>query len=116
MEKLTSQQALKLIQEGDVEDHAGFDAGEAGRLGLIPGQTVAVTPTDTGKQALPTLTSCPSLPFSFQFKGKTHPTVGTLVGLSREEVVILVKGTCGTPLHVHFPRLNFAIRVQNAKL
>ena len=49
MEKLTSEQALKLIQEGGVEDHAGFDASEAGELGLTLGQTVAVTPTDTGK-------------------------------------------------------------------
>lgn len=49
VEKLTSEQALKLIQEGDVEDHAGFDVSEAGRLGLTTGQTVAVTPTDSGK-------------------------------------------------------------------
>jgi len=95
VQKLTSDQALKLVQAGDVEDHAGFDAAEAGRLGLMPGQTVAVTPTDTGKN---------------------HPTVGTLIGLNREEVVILVKGTCSTPLHVHFPRLNFSIRVHNVKL
>ncbi|KAF9651127.1 hypothetical protein BDM02DRAFT_3163906 [Thelephora ganbajun] len=95
VEKVTSEQALKLVQAGDMEDHAGFDAGEAGRLGLVSGQTVAVTPTDTGKN---------------------HPTVGTLIGLNREEVVIQVKGTCGTLLHVHFPRLGFAIRVHNAKL
>jgi len=49
VEKLTSEQAMKLVQEGDVEDHAGFDASEAERLGLAPGQTVAVTPTDSGK-------------------------------------------------------------------
>lgn len=49
MEKLASEQALKLVQEGGVEDHAGFDASEAGRLGLTYGQTVAVTPTDSGK-------------------------------------------------------------------
>lgn len=48
VEKLTSDKALELIQAGDVEDHTGFDAAEAGRLGLTPGQTVAVTPTDTG--------------------------------------------------------------------
>lgn len=42
--------------------------------------------------------------------------MGTLVGLNKEEVVIQVKGTSGTPLHVHFPRLGFAIRVQDAKL
>jgi hypothetical protein len=48
--------------------------------------------------------------------GKNYPTIGTLVGLNKEEVVIRVKGTSGTPLHVHFPRLGFAIRVDNAKL
>jgi len=95
IEKVTSEQALKLIEEGDVEDHAGFDVAEAERLGLTLAQTVAVTPTDTGKN---------------------HPTVGKLVGLNGEEVVIQVKGTCGTPLHVHFPRLGFAIRRDNAKL
>jgi len=49
IEKLTSEQALKLVQEGDLEDHAGFDAAEAERLGLASGQTVSVAPTDTGK-------------------------------------------------------------------
>lgn len=49
IEKVTSEQALKLIQEGDVEDHAGFDAAEAERLGLTLAQTISVTPTDTGK-------------------------------------------------------------------
>lgn len=49
VEKATSEQALRLIQEGDVEDHAGFDAAEGERLGLEPGQTVTVTPTDTGE-------------------------------------------------------------------
>lgn len=58
-EKLTSDQALKLVQKGDVEEHVGFDAAEAGRLGLTPGQTVAVTPTDTGKRTVHALTSCP---------------------------------------------------------
>jgi hypothetical protein len=48
-EKMTSEQALKLAQEGDTEDHTGFDAAEGERLGLRPGKTVAVTPTDTGK-------------------------------------------------------------------
>ena len=46
---MTSERALKLVQEGDVEDRAGFDAAEGERLGLRPGQIVAVTPTDTGK-------------------------------------------------------------------
>lgn len=56
------------------------------------------------------------LTFSFQWTGKNHPTVGTLIGLNKEEVVILVKGTSSTPLHAHFPRLNFSIRVHNVKL
>lgn len=49
VEKVTSEQALRLIREGDVEEHAGFDTVEAERLGLTIAQTVAVTPTDTGK-------------------------------------------------------------------
>lgn len=49
IEKVTSEQGLKLTQEGDIEGHAGFDAVEAERLGLTHSQTVAVTPTDTGK-------------------------------------------------------------------
>jgi len=56
------------------------------------------------------------VPTFLQCTGKNHPTVGTLVGLNKEEVIIQVKGTSGTPLHVHFPRLNFVIRVHNAKL
>ena len=114
MQKLASDQALKLVQAGDVEDHSGFDAAEAGRLGLAFGQTVAVTPTDTGKRILHALISRTS--HLLQCTGKNHPTVGTLIGLNREEVVIRVKGTCGTPLHVHFPRLNFSIRLHNVKL
>ena len=49
VQKLTSDQALKLVQDGGVEDHIGFDAAEAGRLGLMLGQTVGIAPTDTGK-------------------------------------------------------------------
>ena len=52
IEKVASEQALKLIQEGDVENHAGFDEAEAERLGLTLAQTVAVTPIDTGKRTL----------------------------------------------------------------
>lgn len=48
VEKVTSEQALKLVQEGDLGDHTGFDAAEAERLGLKSGQIVAVAPTDTG--------------------------------------------------------------------
>ena len=49
VEKVTSEQALKLILEGEVENHTGFDAAEAERLRFTLGQIVAVTPTDTGK-------------------------------------------------------------------
>jgi hypothetical protein len=54
---MTSERALQLIVEGGVEEHAGFDAAEAERLGLILGQTVGVTPTDTGKWTLDALAS-----------------------------------------------------------
>ena len=56
VQKLASDQALKLVQAGSVEDHVVFDAAEAGRLGLTLGQTVGVTPTDTGKRTLRALT------------------------------------------------------------
>jgi len=60
VQKLTSDQALKLVQAGSVEDHVGFDAAEAGRLGLTLGQTVGVAPTDTGKRTLRALIyACP---------------------------------------------------------
>ena len=52
VEKMTSEQALKLAVEGGAEDHTGFDAAEAERLGLIMGQTICVTPTDTGRFTL----------------------------------------------------------------
>jgi hypothetical protein len=119
IEKVTREQALELIREGGVEDHAGFDAAEAERLRLTLAQTVAVSPTDTGKRIPDAPTPCFLYFFKFLISycaGKNHPTVGILVGLNKEEVVIQVKGTCGTPLNVHFPRLGFVIRGDKAKL
>ncbi|EIW61458.1 uncharacterized protein TRAVEDRAFT_162670 [Trametes versicolor FP-101664 SS1] len=66
----------------------GFDAGEAARLGIERGQVVSVTPSDNGKV----------------------PTVGRLVSLNHEEVAIETKGSSGTSVHCHFPRLNFVIK------
>ncbi|KAJ7720803.1 hypothetical protein B0H16DRAFT_1896741 [Mycena metata] len=63
----------------------GFDEREAARLGLKAGSVVSVAPDDTGRD---------------------FPTVGTLVGLSREEFVLEVRGSAGL-VRVHFPRVLF---------
>lgn len=92
---LTPAAAAALITSGSFEDHAGFDSVEADRLGVKLGQTVSVAPNDTGK---------------------THSTSGKLLGLNREELVIEVKGSSESPVHCHFPRLNFIVEVNKAKL
>lgn len=87
--KITGEEAAQIVCSSprtDIETSTGFNEAEAGRLGLKLGQTVAVSPTDTGK----------------------IPTVGSLVALSREETVIEVRGTAGTA-RCHFPRLEFAV-------
>ncbi|KAJ3571432.1 hypothetical protein NP233_g3763 [Leucocoprinus birnbaumii] len=66
----------------------GFNSTEAGRLGLKQGDKVKVAPEDTGRAFL---------------------TVGNLVALNREEVIVQVQGQKGV-FHVHFPRLGFMIQ------
>lgn len=66
----------------------GFNNTEAERLGLEQGDEVKVAPQDTGR---------------------TFPTVGKLVALNREEVIVQVQGQRGA-IHAHFPRLGFVIQ------
>lgn len=68
----------------------GFDSIEATRLGLKEGQKVQVTAEDNGRN---------------------YHTVGKLVALNREEIVLEVQGSKGL-IRCHFPRLGFSIRTQ----
>ncbi|TEB30237.1 hypothetical protein FA13DRAFT_1734066 [Coprinellus micaceus] len=73
----------------------GFDAQEAQRLKVQFGDVVQVAPEDTGRN---------------------YPTVGKLVALSLEEVVLEVQAKDGK-IRCHFPRLGYSIRaVREAKL
>jgi hypothetical protein len=42
--------------------------------------------------------------------GTRHPTVGKLVALNLEEFVLETKGSTGSVIRCHFPRLGFSIR------
>lgn len=88
-EEMTGEEAAKITSSSthEQQDVVGFDETEAGRLGIHMGDTVLITPQDSGKV----------------------PTVGKLTALNREEVVIQTKGSMGTIIHCHFPRLNFSI-------
>ncbi|CCL98450.1 uncharacterized protein FIBRA_00448 [Fibroporia radiculosa] len=88
--RVPPEEAAKLIASFHPEDLSavGFDAVEAMRLGVKLGDNVAVAPTDTGKV----------------------PTTGTLVALSREEVVIETQGSHAI-VHCHFPRLNYSVKL-----
>ena len=69
------------------------------KCGLLEGATVSVAPDDTGRD---------------------NPTIGTLVTLSPEEVVIkpqVLDKAAAVEVRVHFPRLGFVVRpVDQAKL
>jgi len=92
VEKIKGDAAAKLI--GDFAGTPGgadidFDEDEAGRNGLKVGMQVSVAPDDNAKN---------------------FPTIGKLLGFSREEIVVETKGSAVTSVRCHFPRLNFSIR------
>lgn len=58
--------------------------------GLVPGVRVKVAPDDTGRD---------------------NPTIGTLVKIGVEEVVITPNGKSELDVRVHFPRLGFIVKV-----
>jgi len=73
----------------------GFDEVEATRLGIKLGGHVAVRPDDTGKEV---------------------ETLGKVVALNREEIVIETQAQEGGPeaIRVHFPRLGYVLRDASA--
>jgi hypothetical protein len=113
---LTADAAAALISSSSFEEYAGFDEVEADRLGVKLGQIVSIAPDDTGEIFL-----SPSFLFfiyrsSTKLKGKNHFTSGKLLGLSWEELIIEVRGSSGSPLRCHFPRLNYVVEGHKAKL
>ena len=87
-ERMSSEQALAVAAAAAGRAPCSVAPG----LGFDTGQAVTVTPTDYGQD----------------------PVAGTLVGLSRDEVVLRrVDPRAGT-VHVHFPRAGFQIRQEKA--
>jgi hypothetical protein len=75
-----------------VQQHSSLDA----QRGLVKGVSVSIAPDDTGKD---------------------NPTLGTLVAIGVEEVVIAPHDDAEIEVQVHFPRLGFVVRtVAPAKL
>ncbi|KAF1935994.1 hypothetical protein EJ02DRAFT_482715 [Clathrospora elynae] len=75
----------KMLVPAAVE-HGSLDA----HCGLVPGVSVSIAPDDTGRD---------------------NPTVGTLVRIGVEEVVVRPKGEAEVDVRVHFPRLGFVVKV-----
>lgn len=92
--KISGEHAGNAILSSDYEPYSdiGFDAIEAGRLGLKLNDIVSVTPSDTGR---------------------THPTTGKLVAFGNEEVVLEISAPRGV-LRCHFPRLGYVITTPKA--
>jgi glutathione S-transferase len=92
--EMSGDQAAGLIGSSTYEPYnvVGFDEIEAKRLGVLARQLVAIAPDDSGRK---------------------HPTVGKLVALNREEFVLETKGSTGSVIRCHFPRLGFSIRASN---
>ncbi|KAI0089151.1 hypothetical protein BDY19DRAFT_944425 [Irpex rosettiformis] len=86
--EISAEEAAKLIVAAPCEDEksVGFVEVEARRLGVGLGDLVSVVPTDNAKIA----------------------SVGRLVALNRNEVIIEVTGSVGA-IRLHFPRLEFSI-------
>jgi glutathione S-transferase len=82
---LRSGEALALAAQGE-RVPTSVDEGQ----GFRTGEAVTVTPIDYGRD----------------------PSAGTLVGLSREEIVIRRNDDRAGVVHLHFPRIGFQIRTQ----
>ncbi|PIL34616.1 hypothetical protein GSI_03395 [Ganoderma sinense ZZ0214-1] len=92
LDNLSGERAAELITSSMSADinAVSFDAVEASRLKVKLRDVVSVAPTDNGKV----------------------PTVGKLVALNKEEVVIETVGFSGKPVHCHFPRLYYSVRAE----
>jgi glutathione S-transferase len=75
-----------LLVAAAVEQHPSLEA----KRGLVPGVSVSILPDDTGRD---------------------NPTIGTLVKIGVEEVVILPHEKAELKVRVHFPRLGFTVKV-----
>ena len=67
------------------------------KTGLVPGVKVWIAPDDTGRD---------------------NPTLGTLIAISPEEVVIKpekLEKEAAVPVFIHFPRLGFVVRSQRSQ-
>lgn len=88
-EELRSSRPLEdgeLLVPAAVGEHPRLDV----QRGLVPGVSVSVAPDDTGRD---------------------DPTVGTLVKIGVEEVVIKPMERGELDVRVHFPRLGFVVKV-----
>ena len=83
-----------------------YEPEEAEGLGVKKGEIVAVAPDDNGLKF-------PSFRVTyyliFQSTAKDYPTIGTLIGLSKEEFVLQVGGSVAPSVRCHFPRFNYTI-------
>ncbi|KAF5387812.1 hypothetical protein D9615_000378 [Tricholomella constricta] len=96
-QQITGEEAAASIMASSFEsyDVVGFNTTEAARLALKLNEQVQIAPDDTGRKYL---------------------TVGKLVGINMEEVVIEVQGFQGL-VRCHFPRLGFTLKaVRSHKL
>lgn len=109
---ISGHDAAKIITSGLFEDDVGFDIVEGQRLGLELGQIISIAPDDTGRLLFP----FNHIFTHHRYIGKNHPTTGKLVALNREEFVIEVQGSLGSPVRCHLPRLSFNLETENSKL
>ncbi|CAA9958892.1 Glutathione s-transferase protein [Pyrenophora teres f. maculata] len=75
-----------LLVPTGVSQHSSLDF----QKGLVPGVSVKIAPDDIGRD---------------------NPTIGTMVKMGVEEVVITPNGNAELDARVHFPRLGFVIKV-----
>lgn len=108
-EAINGVEAGKLIGPSPPDHDVQSVQGEAELLGVKLGGVVSIMPSDTGMCNDDNVIQC-----SFSIPGKI-PTVGKLVALNREEVVVETQGSAGR-VHVHFPRLNFLVKPAPSKL
>jgi hypothetical protein len=102
VQKMETEGWLEGIKETKMRPHGEVLIPSAGEYQaelqkeLVPGVRVSIAPDDTGRD---------------------NPTVGTLVEIGVEEVVIKPEGKAEVDVLVHFPRLGFVVKVVNgAKL
>ncbi|KAH8113218.1 hypothetical protein DFH11DRAFT_325744 [Phellopilus nigrolimitatus] len=97
IDKIQANAASKLIADSASlqSSEVFFDSDEAGLLGLKLGDLVSVAPEDNATN---------------------YPTTGKLVGLSRDEFVLQLRGSAVPSLRCHLPRFNFSVRRSASKL